>query len=94
MRVKDRKVTPVAGSTTADLINLLQLSKLRLSRQMNYFSVGDLVLVLGVPFHGRNLKEPCVYGYEMHVNKGANCDFELYFKDLLFNSYCKLLAGN
>lgn len=88
LQLQKRKANPVTGSTTGDLIKLLRLSKVRLNRQINYFNLGDRVLVLGVPFHGDSYRQPRIFSYEMYAHNGADCDFEVYFKDLLFNSYC------
>lgn len=82
------------GSITRHLINLLRLSKTRLNRQINYFNLNDRVLVLGVPFHGANYAQPRVYSYEMYADVEANCEFEVYFKNLLFNSYCSNHVSN
>lgn len=46
------------------------------------------MLVLGVPFR-ISPDEVRVFAYEMYANAGADCDFEIYFKELLFNAYCK-----
>lgn len=83
VRLKRNKM----GSLSKDMNKLLNISRTRQRQQINYFSLGDRALVLGVPFLERD--EVRVFGYEMHATSHVDCDFEIYFKDLLFDAYCE-----
>lgn len=92
MRLKRNKSTRL-GSISEDIRKVLQLSRAQIQLQLNYFNLGDRVMVLGVPFRNER-DEIRVFGYEMYATGHANCDFEIYFKDLLFNAYCGKYFAN
>lgn len=88
IRLKRSRVTSRIGSISDDIRKLLYLSRSRLQSQINYCQLGDRAMVLGVPFRLEK-DEMRVFAYEMYANDQVDCDFEIYFKDLLFNVYSK-----
>lgn len=88
LKLRRNKMSRRIGAISEDIRKILQLSRAQLHLQMNYFNRGDRGLVLGVPFR-ISPDEVRVFAYEMYANAGADCDFEIYFKELLFNAYCK-----
>lgn len=93
MRLKRNKMSTRIGMISEDIRKMLQLSKAHIQLQLNYFTLGDRVMVLGVPFRNER-DEVRVFGYEMYATNSADCDFEIYFKDLLFNAYCGKYFAN
>lgn len=86
MRLKTKKLT---STLSEDIRKLLHLSRTRLKKQINYFSLGDRALVLGVPFCMEEGRQMRVFAYDMHATSSVDCEFEIYFKNLLFTAYSK-----
>lgn len=87
LRLRRRQKKSNQGMISEDIRKLLELSRARLQLQLNYFQRGDRVLVLGAPFH-KNKDDVRVFAYEITSNSRPDCDFEIYYKNLLFNAYC------
>lgn len=87
VRLRRRQRKANQGMISEDIRKLLELSRARLQLQLNYFQRGDRVLILGVPFH-KEKDNVRVFAYEISANSRPDCEFEIYYKDLLFNAYC------
>lgn len=88
MRLKQRqrnKANNRLGEISEDIRKILQLSRAQLQAKLSYFNRGDRAMVLGVPFLMD--REVRIFAYEMMASRSTDCDFEIYFKNLLFNTY-------
>lgn len=83
---KRNRTSSLIGKISDDIRKLMNLSRNQLQLKINYFSRGDMTLVLGIPFRDK-LTQTRIFGYEMYARSNSNCDFEIHFKNILFNAY-------